>query len=171
MKRALTGMWGIALLGFLFGCEFFATQAPPEPYAEERKYGPLITDPSLVIDDFPFRSEACEELLPENWANIPAPEAGSASDFVVIATACWKATVIVIDTQHAVIDSFAQPFGITDRQDGEKDRGSVGHLVWDGQVDGKPVPAGEYIWLIRFDFGLGKKYLARALRPWPPASL
>ncbi len=171
MKFLVAFPLGMIGLIWISGCEVFSTQAPPEPYAEEKLYGPMISDPSLVIDAFPFRSEACEELLPEDWANMPVPEAGEASDFVVIATACWKATVIVQDNHHVAIDTVEQPFGIFNRQDGEKDRGYVGHLLWDGLVNNQAVSPGEYVWLIRFDFGLGRKYLARALRPWPPTSI
>lgn len=160
--RLLAGLWAIALCA---ACSLFEGGSDDEPPPEEVGY--LVTSGQVTLDDFSFATSACREILPENQENEVKPD--PPSPFLEItATACWNASVRVLDSNGAPVDSFVQAFAIWDRNDGDKDRGEVGYLVWKKKPDRPEWPPGFYTWHIRFDFGEGRVIPLRALQEIAP---
>lgn len=158
------------------GCSLFAVASDDaideDPQASA---GALITDSSVVIDDFYFSEAVCAEFVQSadsngsdgGFANEPKPDSGTGIALIVTSIACWKAQVIVFDSNEVAIDSFAQTFGIFGQRDGDKERGHVGYLTWKPSERNLNPAAGNYLWRIRFDFGLNRKLPLRAWVPWP----
>lgn len=162
LKTALTG----AVLS-LCGCGLFDEAEVPESASTQDNYGALITDTQVVIDDFHFSEAACAELIPEGFANRPAPTQLPAPMLIVNSTACYRADVTVLDEAQAPVDSFSQVFGIWGQRNGDKERGHIGYLVWDPPDSLSHVTPHTYSWRIRMDFGEGRKLKFRALVDWP----
>jgi len=127
----------------------------------------VVIEEELILEEFPFKTAACAEIIPNNWSNRLEPIPGQGLGFSVISTACWKANVKVMDTAGVMIDSFTQPFTIAGQKDSDKQRGRPGWLVWDGQKsNGQVASSARYLFIIVFDFGLGKSQRAWARRNW-----
>lgn len=125
--------------------------------------GPMALDTEIVIDDFAFSSAACAEVAPSG--SEPADTAGPpVARLVVTSTACYAVTAGIEDSLGAPVRTLRARFAIANRRDGDKDRGAVGYLAWDGRdAGGTPAPPGEYLWRLAFDFGSGRALRWRAL--------
>lgn len=155
-----------ALLGT--GCSLFELEDKEQnTNPDENSAGALITDSSVVIDEFHFSEALCAEFMPDNFANPPKPDSGEGISLIVTAIACWRAEVVVYDEQDVPVDSFSQIFGIFGQRDGDKERGHVGYLNWKPAERGLNPASGIYLWRIRFDFGSNQRLPLRAWVPWP----
>lgn len=123
---------------------------PPEP-------GMWIVDSNEVLDEFPFRTDACEEVFPSGSSNHDSVPPGSAAWVRLRSTACYRLTVRVVDSDSDTVRTFETRFGIYNRSEEEKNRGVLGFAPWDGRDDaGKERGSGRYLWRMEFDFGLGR---------------
>lgn len=147
-----------ALLGLLviFAC---VEEAGNGPVSE----GQLLVDSAVVIDQFHFSRAACDEVLPDAFANSDSVPAGTAASLAVTSIACYAVGVRVEDSLGRQVRSFERYFDIPGRQDGDKERGALGHIPWDGRDQaGDPVPKGAYLWRMDFRFGAGRSIRFRA---------
>lgn len=148
---------GLALLGAASGC------GPDDPSPGLVDEGQLLVDSAVVIDRFGFSRAACDEVLAGRPADAGTVPAGSATRLAVTSIACWRASVKVEDSTGKAVAAFTRRFDIPGRQDGDKERGVVGYLAWDGKdAEGGPVPRGAYLWRIDFFFGSGQSIRFRA---------
>ena len=134
---------------------------PEEP--DEPDEGQLLVDSAVVIDKFRFSRAACDEVLPDSFVNADSLPPGTAAHLLVTTIACYAASVRVEDSLGAPVRAFESHFDIPGRNDGDKERGAIGYLAWDGKdAAGAAVPPGAYLWRIEFRFGAGRSVRFRA---------
>lgn len=154
--RPLRWALGLALALAAGGC---GDGEEPEPADE----GQLLVDSAVVIDWFGFSRAACDEVLPDDFANADSVPPGSAARLMVTSIACYAASIRIEDSLGAPVRDLERYFDIPGRQDGDKERGAVGYLAWDGKdAGGAAVPPGAYLWRIEFRFGAGRSVRFRA---------
>jgi hypothetical protein len=165
-KAALPILWAILAL---CGCKLFSvSDSDDDDYKDFPKWnGRVITDSIAVIDDFHFSEAACAELIPEDFANRPLPDTGRVPKLIVNSIACYKAKVVIENDTGAVVDSFAQVFGIWGQKDGEKEKGHLGYLIWEPSDSLSALPRQTYSWHITLDFGKSQTLKLVALVDWP----
>ncbi len=146
-----------AILPWLSACGGGTTGADPDDE------GQLLVDGYVTIDDFHFSRAACDEVLPDRFPAIDTIPAGTAASLEVTAIACYAVDVRVEDTLGREVAAFRRFFDIPGREDGDKERGVIGYVAWDGRdAAGNPVPAGPYLWRLDFRFGEGRSVKFRA---------
>lgn len=154
VPRAL--VLAIALALATSGCGDGEEADPPDE-------GQLLVDSSVVIDWFPFSRAACDEVLPDVFDGIDSVPAGTVARLAVNSIACYAASIRIEDSLGVPVRSLERYFDIPGRVDGDKERGVVGYLAWDGKdAAGAPVPPGAYLWKIEFRFGAGRSVRFRA---------
>lgn len=147
----------LAWLVAAFGC------GPADPSPGLVDEGQLLVDSAVVIDRFHFSRAACDELMAGGPADAGSLPAGSVTRLAVTAIACWSATVKVEDSTGKAVVAFTRRFDIPGRKDGDKERGELGYLAWDGKdAAGNAVPPGAYLWRIDFFFGSERSIRFRA---------
>ena len=136
----------------LMGCGDKAYSPEPAPVEE----GLFIADTNYTLDEFPFDSSDCAEVFPAGSISAETRDPDAAASLRLVSTACYHVRVRVIDADRDTVRVFDSRFAIFNRTEGEKNRGVVGHLSWDGKDDsGDAGPAGVYLWRMEFDFGSG----------------
>ena len=134
------------------GCADKVYSPEPAPVGE----GLFITDNDYLLEDFPFDSSDCAEVFPAGSISSDTLDPIAVASLRLKSTACYLVRVRVIDSAKDTVRVFDSRFAIFNRSEGEKNRGVVGYLNWDGKDDsGKAVPAGVYLWRMEFDFGSG----------------
>jgi hypothetical protein len=122
---------------------------PPDDY--------IILDSALVIDQYPFKRAHCDEVGVTGEPRLDSLPAGSVARVHVISTVCYAVTIQVKDTLGNLLRTLERRFDIPGRADGDKERGMVGYLAWDGlKGDGSPAGPGAYKWFMDFRFGGGR---------------
>lgn len=128
-----------------------------------RNEGSLIVDSLLVLDRYSYGAAACDEVAPEGAGGFGELPDSAAAYMLVISTACYAVSVSIEDTLGVEVDTLRRSFRIRGRQEGDKDRGAEGWIVWDGlDRSGEPLPAAPYLWRMEFDFGEGRIQRYRA---------
>jgi hypothetical protein len=131
----------------------------PEPPFE----GQLLVDSAVVIDWFHFSRAACDEVLPDAFANADTLPPASATRLVVNSIACYAVSARIEDSLGAPVRILEWYFDIPGRMDGDKERGVIGYLAWDGKDEaGRAMPPGAYLWRLEFRFGAGQSVRFRA---------
>lgn len=147
-------------LGLLLTATFIlsaCTSDPAGPAPRLPEPGLWIVDSNQVIDEFPFRADACAEVFPAGSSSADSILPGSAAWVRIVSTACYRLTVHVVDSDSDTVRVFETRFGIFNRTEDEKNRGVQGFASWDGRDSlGKDLGAGRYLWRMEFDFGLGR---------------
>lgn len=155
-RRAWARALPMALALAAAGCGGGEEPDPPDE-------GQLLVDSAVVIDLFGFSRAACDEVLPDSFANADSLSPGTAARLVVTSIACYAASIRIEDSLGAPVRAFERYFDIPGRQDGDKERGVIGYLAWDGKdAAGAAVPPGAYLWRIEFRFGAGRSVRFRA---------
>lgn len=130
--------------------------APTSPVARPEP-GIWILDSNVVLDEFPFRADACAEVFPSGSYSSDSVPPGTVAHVRVVSTACWKLTARVVDSDSDTVRILEPRFGLFHRTEDEKNRGVVGFAAWDGKDGaGKDLGPGRYLWRMEFDFGLGR---------------
>jgi hypothetical protein len=143
----------LAVAAGLAGCGDKGYSPDPEPVEE----GLFITDTNYTLDEFPFDSSDCAEVFPAGSISSDTRDPDAVASLRLISTACYHARVRVLNSDKDTVRAFDSRFAIFNRTEGEKNRGVVGYLSWDGRDDeGKAVPEGRYVWRMEFDFGDGR---------------
>lgn len=139
---------GTAFAFSLLGC--LEDGGSPPPRGEDPPW--LVVDSLVVLDTYGYEEAVCNELIADGTA---ANERPSTPWYLqVVATACWKAEIAVVDAAGDTVSTWSAAFGIFDRREGEKERGRQGWIAWDGLgTDGLEAPPGRYLMKITFDFG------------------
>ncbi len=122
----------------------------PSPRGEEAPW--LIVDSLVVLDTYGYEEAVCAELIADGYTANSRPS--TPWYLQVVATACWKANVAVVDAAGDTLSAWSAAFGIFDRREGEKERGRQGWITWDGlDRQGVEAPSGRYLMEVDFDFG------------------
>lgn len=117
----------------------------------------IIVDSSLVVDWFHFSRAACDEVLPAGHENADSIPPGTVAHVTVVSIACYSVDIAVEDSLGRPVRRLERHFDIPGREDGDKERGAVGYLAWDGRDEaGNPVSPGAYLWRLEFRFGAGR---------------
>lgn len=158
IRLPVSRLLGFALLAatataWLTGCGDKVYSPDPAPVDE----GLFITDTNYLLEEFPFDSSDCAEVFPAGSVSSETRDPDAAATLRLVSTACYHVRVRVLDAAKDTVRVFDSRFAIFNRSEGEKNRGVVGYLNWDGKDDsGQAVPAGVYLWRMAFDFGSGR---------------
>lgn len=167
MSKPIPSFQAFALaicLSGLGGCREGGSPTAPVP----AEAGIWILDSAYTLDEFPYQAAACAEVFPEGSYSSESILADAAAHLRLIATACYHARVRVVNADSDTVRTLETRFGIFNRSESEKNRGVVGFLAWDGKDDqGRTAPAGEYLWRMEFDFGLGRIRRFRTVSEMP----
>jgi hypothetical protein len=156
MAAALPRAFVLALALAAGGCGGGEEPDPPDE-------GQLLVDSALVLDRFPFSRAACDEVLPDGFANADSLPPGTAARLAVNSIACYAASIRIEDSLGAPVRALERYFDIPGRDDDDKERGVIGYLAWDGKDEaGADVPPGAYLWRLEFRFGAGRSVRYRA---------
>jgi hypothetical protein len=143
-------------------CSSLLACGPGSP-ADPDSQGFLTVDSNLVIDGLPFSSARCDEVAPAGSPNSDTLFPGDSLRVRVTSTACYAVRIAILDSAGREVRGLDRRFRIHGRRDGEKDRGAVGYLGWDGRDErALPLPRGRYLWRLEFDFGGGRRQRFRA---------
>jgi hypothetical protein len=138
------------------GCGEDPDPAPPDE-------GKLLVDSFEVIDKFRFSRAACDEVLPDTFVNADTLPPDATTRLVITSTACYAVGIRIEDSLGAPVRALQYFFDIPGRKDGDKERGEIGYLPWDGRdASGRAVPPGAYLWRLEFRFGGGRSARFRA---------
>jgi hypothetical protein len=154
MERKLlpAGFFLGALLLAVTACRQGSTTAPIDPGEE----GIRFADSNIVIDQFNYYGANCDEIIPAGSPNADSIPAGAAAVLTVISTACYAVHIDIVDSLLAPVRSLDRYFRIYGRMDGDKNRGEVSYLSWDGLDSlGHAAPKAKYRWRLNFNYGAG----------------